>query len=551
MPEAVMRPTPTTSKCDLLPRPSMRSGRHIRSLIGIFACLLVASEIASTPLLAKGGAPALPTVSVVPQITTSGIAVPIPPPLSVPNVAPTTHGFAITGFLQDATVSDGGPGSPASDCRDLSPIQQGGTATVNGLKIVIPCNTTLQMPAATFTWAEILDKSRFPVSISLSGNNSAGTSGPSKFRYPSNEITIVGNIVGGRYIAGLVYIAQEKLNLGLGYITGFDYSTGAIIIDGRARLLLNDPAIGAPIQGGRFGLGQSPDGRFNVDNQNPTIKTVTGYPLCVPRVDPNVADDPRCPKKNRPLASAGCRNFRAAGVVLPTGAELSAPTGVFCSAFVMKAPPGTPTTTTLRSVDIATLTEPDAREQAPLQIGDFINYSGTLLLDDRSGPGGSDTISVHTIEANIGIFTHPGTLPVYLGLSEFGVSADAPGAINGIPQEPQNRIFVVGSVTDVLSVVDIYLVDLDPVNGKESQRWITPASMTGGVGGVGSTGVYVDGGITTQRDGAQPGRVRLRATRANPGILVSPTRYIRFAIPSISMEMPHSWGQKRRQACHA
>ena len=390
------------------------------------------------------------------------------------------------------------------------------------------------MPAATFTWAEVFDKTRFPFSLTLAASSNSGSQshGPTN-EYPSNEITISGNIVNGRYIAGLVYISQEKLNLGQGIITGFEYDKGVIIVDGRARLQLNDPPVGAPVRGGRFGAGVSPDTRFSVDNQNPTIKATTGYPMCVPRTDPAQADDPRCPKRNRPLVAAGCRNFGAAGVVLPLGRELGRPTGVYCSAFVMKAPPGTAASATVRAADIASFQEADAREQAPFQIGDFISYSGTLMLGDGAGPGGTDTISIHTIEANVGIFTQPGTLPVYLALGEFAVSADAPQIINGVPQEALNRVVVGGTVTDVLSIVDIYLVDLDPVTGKESQRWITPATMTGGVGGFGASGVYIDGGITTQRDGPQPGRVRLRATRANPGILVSPTRYLRMVARSL------------------
>lgn len=30
-----------------------------------------------------------------------------------------------------------------------------------------------------------------------------------------------------------------------------------------------------------------------------------GFPVCVPRVDPASADDPLCPRKNRPVNSAG------------------------------------------------------------------------------------------------------------------------------------------------------------------------------------------------------------------------------------------------------
>ncbi len=499
-----------------------------------------AMSAAGSTAFAKGPGPILPPGAAIPTPSTSNaIPVPLPPLLPVPQVARTTHGFAITGFIQQAAVSDGSSGAPPSDCPRLPANQQGGFVVVNGVTIVIPCNTILQMPAATFTWAEVFDKARFPVFLTLAPSNNSGLNNSGQqshrqgFKYPSNEVTISGNIVNGIYVAGLVYISQEKLNLGQGIITGFEYENGVVIVDGRARLQLNDPPVGAPVRGGRFGAGISADERFSVDNQNPTIKATSGYPMCVPRIDPALADDPRCPKRNRPLVASGCRNFGAAGVVLPLGRELGRPTGTFCSAFVMKAPPGTAPSATLRATDIAAPTEADAREQAPFQIGDFISYSGTVLLGEGGGPMGTDTISIHTIEANVGIFTQPGTLPVYLALGEFAVSADAPLTINGVPQEAPNRIVVGGVVTDVLSIVDIYLVDLDPTTGKESQRWITPASMTGGVGGFGATGVYIDGGITTQRDGPQPGRVRLRATRANPGILVSPTRYLRMVARSL------------------
>ena len=497
---------------------------------------------AISPAGAKGGAPALPAIGITSaQAATGTVPVPQPRALPVPLVAPSTHGFTITGFIQRAFVSDGKPGSPTSDCRDLPAVQQGGSVLVNGVTVVIPCNSIVQMPAATYSWAEAFDETKYTARLALSGEASSSNSGPgsvnsgpdgesvAKFRYPSNEITINGNLVNGRYIAGLVYISQEKLNLGQGIITGFDYAKGVIFVDNHARLQLNDPMIGAPIVGGRFSAGQSPDGRFSVDNQNPTIKAATGYPMCIPRVDPAVGDDPRCPKKNRPLTASGCRNFRSAGIVFPVAREMTPSTGTFCSGFVMKAPPGS----AAQFADVAAVNEADSREQAPFQIGDFISYSGTLLRGDSAGPGGSDTISIHTITANLGIFTQPGSLPVYLALGEFTVSADAPTSFNGVPQEAANRIVVEGSVTDVFSIVDIYLVDLDPATGQESQRWITPATMTGGVGAVGATGIYIDGGITTQRDGPLPGRVRLRATRATPGILISPTRYLRMVARSL------------------
>jgi hypothetical protein len=42
-----------------------------------------------------------------------------------------------------------------------------------------------------------------------------------------------------------------------------------------------------------IGRAQSPDARFSVDDQNPTVHAGTGYPMCVPRTDPATADDPQ------------------------------------------------------------------------------------------------------------------------------------------------------------------------------------------------------------------------------------------------------------------
>jgi hypothetical protein len=178
--------------------------------------------------------------------------------------------------------------------------------------------------------------------------------------------------------------------------------------------------------------------------------------------------------------------------------------------------------------DKAAIYQPTSREQAPFVVGDFITWSGTVLQGDRQGPGGTDSIAVNTVVASVGIFTEPGTLPVYIALGDFALSADAPRIFGGIiPQEPQNRLVLDAFVTDVTSIVDAYLIDVDPTTGVEQQRWVTPGGMTGGFGSMSAVGLFVDGGITTQLTGPVPGRVRMRAGKATPGILASPSRYIR------------------------
>ncbi len=407
------------------------------------------------------------------------------PPLSAANAA-ALHGFDDTGLIQSATVDAG--------C--------GGTVTLNGQTIVIPCNLIVQMPANTLTWAEF--------------NNG-----------PVNglELHVIGNMVaGGRHIAGLAFASQQSLNSGNGVITGLDYANGTLLVDdakgGAVRVQLNDPVI-AGLGTGRFSAGQSPDARFSVDQDNPTVHAATGYPMCIPRTDPAGAADPLCPQSNRPLAlPSGCRNFSIAGVVPPKSGELGAPAvgQVYCTQFVMPDP-------------ALTTVGGDARQQAPFEVGDYVSYSGTLF---GSGPGAY--VSAHTVEANVGIYTQPGKQPAYTAIGAFGVGTADPlaTAVNGAAQETQDRIFLEAETTDVKTPVDIYYVDKDATLGNRS-RWVTPFEMTG-ENQLGAP----SGGITTQNTGPQPQRARLRATKAPAGLLSQPSRNVRVAQRSLCTPTPLS-----------
>ena len=479
--------------------------------------VLIAATVGTGVAFAKGGTAKPPTTS-----TPSTVDTPAPPDVAPPTFVDVNdvHQFDITGFMQSGAVD----GSICPTVTD--PNLWGGTTTVNGIAVIIPCNSIIQMPAASVTWPELL------ATPSLANTT------------PSFELSITGNIVGGKHIAGLVYASQQSLNGASGVITRIDYATGDIWVGGKvgapdqARVRINDP-------NGRFGRAQSPDPRFSVDDENPTIHAGTGFPMCVPRTNPGVSDDPECPQKNRPkvndLTNIGCRNFTQAGVPLPVSGELAPPPAgqVYCTHWVTENPA------------TAAANHANAWKQAPFEVGDNITYSGTLLTDG-SGP----YISAHTIEANVGIFTQAGTLPVYTAIGEFGVGAADPAAtaINGAAQETTDRIFLEAEVSDITSVLDVYLVDKDPVTGVESNRWITPDSMVGGPANkpflVNTTAPCSDavrngptctkltaastisttpmgGGITTQFDGPQPGRARIRAIKPPNGIMVTPGRMVR------------------------
>jgi hypothetical protein len=239
-------------------------------------------------------------------------------------------------------------------------------------------------------------------------------------------------------------------------------------------------------------------------------------------------DDPLCPQANRPKPSPSCRNFTDAGVQLPASGELSRPLAgqSYCSQYVMPAPgPGV---------------APNARQQAPFEVGDYIQYSGTLV-NNTNGP----YISAHTIEANVGIYTQPGVQPSYLAIGEFGVGTADPNAtsVSGVGQETQDRIFLESETTDVKTPVDIYMQDVDPATGALRNRWVTPFEMTG----ENATGIP-SGGITTQNVGPQPQRARIRATKAPVGLLSQPTRTIRVAARSLCTPAGPA-GQTALDAC--
>ena len=235
---------------------------------------------------------------------------------------PAVSAFTTTGFIQAATLD-----AP-------NDVLSGGTVTVNGTLITIPRNTIVIMSATNLTWQELFAFAPCPWGLSPAatapvgngicptGNGETGLalmdSPPPLTTY---EITILGNRIGKGtgnpdYVAGLVYMAQQSLNIGQGVINFIDYQTGELYVGGPmggksgARIQINDPV-------GRYGRVLSPDRRFTADTDNPTIRSKTGYPMCIPRTTPPAAivagqplpagyaeTDALCPQVNRPLDPA-------------------------------------------------------------------------------------------------------------------------------------------------------------------------------------------------------------------------------------------------------
>jgi hypothetical protein len=208
---------------------------------------------------------------------------------------------------------------------------------------------------------------------------------------------------------------------------------------------INDPS-------GRYGLangtGTKPimDARFAVDADNATIHSASGYPMCLPRVaSPGI--DARCPDTNRP-STAGVR--MATFVMSPTALVTAAP---FPAVGILPCGVGC-----------------NVNEQAPLVVGDIINYAG-VLAQDLTGV----YVAAYSIEANVGIFTPPG--------AKFYMHMDAPLLATGPAVCPNNaecqaRLRTTITVTDPSAARRplIYAVD-ETLAGVRTSRPL-PSTLT-------------------------------------------------------------------------
>jgi hypothetical protein len=430
-----------------------------------------------------------------------------------------TPQFDILGFIQAATletvVASNTTCPVAANPTIKDPLQLGGTLTVNNTKIIVPCNTILQMPARPLSWAQVFDarwNAPFPAgAVRLNGKATmpAGQSGLAiadlqadftipgaggaliSTPFPSFEVHVIGNILkdaagNDQYIAGLILpISQQSLNAQFGKITCIDYTTGTLYVGGAnlatpttacaavngARVILNDAK-------GRYGIAHSPDARFTADENNTTVHSATGYPMCIPRTNPATADDALCPRGNRPLNGDPRFNTTQGAPPGPTntgpvGPDRFLAIGAPLRIFTMPPPPGKP------GADPSGF--PDATKLMPFVVGDYITYSGTLAKD-ATGTTQNLTgqyISANTVIANVGVFTTPGVSPAYVSIESLLLGTAGP-AEDGIIAETTTRIFVTGFTTDPSAPVDLFAADVNPCTGVQTNRplgTLDPASQ--------------------------------------------------------------------------
>src|SRR3954462_1358160 len=383
--------------------------------------------------------------------------------------------FDIIGFIDAATMT------PEADH-----FSGGGTITVNGTTIIVPKHTLLQMPAFALTWQEIFELAPAPwKGRGLTGLAKADRDADGKAPRTTYEVRIQGNRVvrngAEQYIAGLMFIAQPSLNSGAGFINYIDPGTGEMRVGGvigeatsGARVIINDPQ-------GKFAPKRLDDVRFTIDEDNPTVRSETGYPMCIP---PGLNEQgvDTCPESNRPQGANG-----------------------YQSTFTMDATPDWDW--------MVYNPEPngtDPRLMAPFEVGDFVTYSGHLSNDTNG-----DFVLAHAVTANVGIFTQPGTQPTYVAIDVMLMGVG--GAPNpNLPQEATVRTRIEGFTTDPSSFVMLSAVDVDPCTGQESERWYDMVQVDPGPPGPGRQ---------AQGFGAVAGRWRWRPNAE--GFTLPPTRMLR------------------------
>jgi hypothetical protein len=346
--------------------------------------------------------------------------------LCSPARADMAHQFVLVGFIESFTVD----APVAGQDEELV----GGKIKVHGVEVIMPKNLIIQMPARYLTPHDIVALN--PLSPGINSGLALNDIPPPLASY---EATVVGNIVGDKYIAGLIWIAQHSLAEGAGYIKDIapngeihlvaDPNSGAAA-QPITRIRINDPdGVYAPPD-------PLADKRFKVDKDNPTIHAGTGYPMCIA----HVGAPGECPDANRP----------------------DGPDGKPLTTFVMGANglPGSP----LGALPIPPCPACDQTRQAPLKRGDYIIYAGTLAKD-----GAGTYISAHTVGANVGIYTAQGVDPAYVFIEGSLIGTQGPliprdpaDPTVTFPQETQDRLKIEGVTTDPSRDVELYAIDVDP-----------------------------------------------------------------------------------------
>ncbi|KAI1311396.1 hypothetical protein F5Y03DRAFT_382143 [Xylaria venustula] len=166
----------------------------------------------------------------------------------------------VQGALQDATAFD-------------DTFNSGGTIFVGGFNITVPKNLKVEFPAAYVPWKDFAEE---------------------KDAMLGYETNVVGNFINGEPIAAQVQIYEFFEGMASGFIESIDFANGSMKIQNGPVLRINDP-------NSVFSVGYTEFPFFTADDENPSISSFSGFPMCIPRN----TTDPLCPSTNRPFNGSG------------------------------------------------------------------------------------------------------------------------------------------------------------------------------------------------------------------------------------------------------
>ncbi|TLD20488.1 hypothetical protein PspLS_08686 [Pyricularia sp. CBS 133598] len=220
------------------------------------------------------------------------------------------------------------------------------------------------------------------------------------------ETLVMGNTVNGEQRVGQVVIYQFFENLASGFIDSIDMADGSLQLRNGPKVRINDP-------NGVFSVGYKGFPQFTADDVNPSITSFSGFPMCIPRN----TTDPLCPLSQRPFAGPGI------------------------------------------------FTAPDPLVMAPLQVGDFITYSGIR----KNG----EILAFSIVTMNTQIQTVGNVAYVRVELALLGIDNPSPNA------EITPTRFV-GFTSNNRATISLYAMDVDPCTGENRDRIIASTGLRGG-----------------------------------------------------------------------
>jgi hypothetical protein len=394
--------------------------------------------------------------------------------------SPTTP-FNLIGYIQSFKLCD--PKFNDATCKK-NDARAAATMKVNGITVIIPENLKIIMPGTYLTAQDIFKGPKGTANGGLSAPEQSGLAledqHPAGKPYIPFTAEIAGNIAKTantpnakvEYIAGLVNISQGVLQTSAGYIHDIDFAKGELHITpdpantaNLVRVRLNDPDDDSG--SGRFGkspVDPNNDDRFKVDQDNPTVHAMTGYPVCIPAT---AAGNDRCPMSNRMKDGSG--NFLQRYTIGSKQAEnvnrVPVANAPLCSGC-------------------------DSTKLVPLVPGDYVIFSGIWMDEPDTATNTTGYISAYALEANLGIYTSPGENPVYVAIEEslwgtggipFPNLPQETGPGKPAPTSPPGenlvtRFRIVGFSTDPSRVVELLALDIDKDSGAETPRLLATVS---------------------------------------------------------------------------